>query len=241
MQRELRGRGIRISKRRSARLLRKQGLRAGKPPRRIRTTDSRHDEPIAANLLAQEFTASAPNQKWAGDITYITTEEGWLYLAVVLDLFSRRVIGWAMSARIDAQLTESALLMALVARRPSAALIMHSDRGVQYAASNYRQMLRDWSVRPSMSRTGNCYDNPVSESFFATLKKELVHHRTYCGRAEAEAEIFEYIEVFYNRVGLHSTIGYMTPAECEEHWNQQCSSDLSLDSISTQSLSTLSR
>lgn len=241
VQRELRTRGIRISKRRSARLLREQGLRASKPSRRIRTTDSRHGEPIAANLLAQDFTANAPNQKWAGDITYIPTEEGWLYLAVVLDLFSRRVIGWAMSARIDAQLTQSALLMALVARRPSAPLVMHSDRGVQYAAGDYRQMLSDWSVTPSMSRTGNCYDNAVSESFFATLKKELVHQRVYRGRAEAEADMFEYIEVFYNRVRLHSTIGYRTPAECEEHWTHQCPGDSSLDILSYQSLSILSR
>ena len=241
VQRELRSRGIRISKRRSARLLREQGLRAIKPSRRIRTTDSRHAEPIAANLLAQEFTASAPNQKWAGDITYIPTEEGWLYLAVVLDMFSRRVIGWAMSERIDTQLTRSALLMALLARRHASPLVVHSDRGVQYAAGEYRQMLQDWSVTPSMSRTGNCYDNAVSESFFATLKKELVHHRTYRGRAEAEADIFEYIEVFYNRVRLHSTIGYRTPFECEEHWNHQCSSDSSLHVSSNQSLSTLSR
>lgn len=241
VQRELRGRGIRISKRRSARLLREQGLRAGKPPRRIRTTDSQHHEPIAANLLAQDFTASAPNQKWAGDITYIPTEEGWLYLAVVLDLFSRRVIGWAMSERIDTQLTQSALLMALVARRPSTPLLVHSDRGVQYAAGDYRQMLRDWSVTPSMSRRGNCYDNAVSESFFATLKKELVHQRVYCGRAEAEADMFEYIEVFYNRVRLHSTIGYTTPVEYEANWNRTCTSESSPDSMANTSLSTLAR
>lgn len=232
VQQELRKHGIRISKRRSARLLREQGLRASKPPRRMRTTDSRHNEPIAANLLQQDFSASAPNQKWAGDITYIRTEEGWLYLAVVLDLFSRKVIGWAMSEHINAQLTQSALLMALVARRPSASLVVHSDRGVQYAAGDYRQMLQDWSVTPSMSRTGNCYDNAVSESFFATLKKELVHRRVYRGRAEAEADIFEYIEVFYNRTRLHSTIGYTTPAECEERWNHQCCSDSALDRIS---------
>jgi putative transposase len=241
VQQQLRNRGIRISKRRSARLLREQGLRASKPPRRINTTDSRHDEPIAANLLAQEFSASAPNQKWAGDITYIPTEQGWMYLAVILDLFSRRVIGWAMSDRIDAQLTQAALLMAVVARRPTSSILLHSDRGVQYAAGDYRQMLTDWSLTASMSRRGNCYDNAVSESFFASLKKELVHQAVYASRAEAEAAIFEYIEVFYNRVRLHSTIGYMTPAGYEENWNRIHTSHSALDYMLNTSLSTLAR
>jgi transposase InsO family protein len=215
----LRHRGIYISKRRTARLLSEQGLRASKAPRRrVTTTDSRHDEPIAANVLDRDFSAEAPNQKWAGDITYIRTDEGWLYLAVFLDLFSRRVIGWAMSDRIDAALTQSALAMALLARSPKGPLIVHSDRGVQYAAGDFRQMLSDWSITPSMSRKGNCYDNAVSESFFATFKVELVYQRHYRTRAEAEADIFEYIEVFYNRVRLHSTVGYVSPAEFEQKW-----------------------
>lgn len=218
VQQELRRRGIRTSKRRTARLLRQQGLSARAARRRVRTTDSRHNEPIAGNVLAREFRASAPNQKWAGDITYIPTAEGWLYLAVVLDLFSRRVIGWSMSDRIDACLTRSALRMALVGRRPSEGLIVHSDRGVQYAGGGYRQMLTSWSLRASMSRVGNCWDNAVSESFFATLKKELVHQAGYRTRAEAAASIFDYIEVFYNRVRLHSTINYTTPGDYEESW-----------------------
>ena len=146
-----------------------------------------------------------------------------------------------MSERIDAQLTQSALLMALIARRPSAPLIVHSDRGVQYAAGNYRKMLTDWSVTPSMSRRGNCYDNAVSQSFFATLKKELVHHRVYRGRAEAEADIFEYIEVFYNRLRLHSRIGYRALVEYEENWNRTCTSESSRDILSDTSLSILAR
>lgn len=175
------------------------------------TSQSRH-------LLTQDFSATEPNQKWAGDITYVRTDEGWLYLAVFLDLFSRTVIGWAMSAHINAFLTQSALSMALRQRRPDGPLIVHSDRGVQYAAGDFRQMLADWSITPSMSRKGNCYDNAVSESFFATFKKELVHLTHYRTRAEAEAEIFEYIEVFYNRTRFHSTLDYVSPVEFENNW-----------------------
>jgi transposase InsO family protein len=217
---ELRRGGCRTSKRRVARLLREQGLRATTPPRYVVTTDSRHDEPIAPNVLARDFSASAPDQKWAGDITYVRTGEGWLYLAVFLDLFSRRVIGWAMGSSLDASLAQSALAMALLARQPKGALLVHSDRGVQYAAGAFRQMLADWSITPSMSRRGNCYDNAVSESFFATLKKELVHRCRFATRAEAESAIFEFIEAFYNRSRLHSTIGYLPPVEFEQLWLQ---------------------
>jgi putative transposase len=221
--------GRHVSKRRVARLMREQGLRATAPKRRwVTTTDSRHDHPIAENLIDRDFTAPEPNQKWAGDITYIPTSEGWLYLAVFLDLFSRRVIGWSMSDRLDAELAVSALRMALRARQPTQALIVHSDRGVQYAAGDFRQMLSDWSLQPSMSRKGNCYDNAVSESFFATLKKELVHDEHYRSRDEARASIFDYIEVFYNRERLHSTIGYCSPAEYELLWNQVKSNESTL-------------
>lgn len=241
VHRELRRRGTCLSRRRTARLMREQGLRASKPSRRILTTDARHDEPIAPNVLDRDFSACAPDQKWAGDITYIRTDEGWLYLAVILDLFSRRVIGWAMSDRIDTSLTQSALVMALTARRtqqsqqsqraqgPLDQLILHSDRGVQYAAGEYRQMLADWSVTPSMSRRGNCWDNALSESFFATLKKELVHLRHYRRRRDAEIEIFEYIEVFYNRTRLHSAIDFVTPVEFEENWRRENARRLSTD------------
>ena len=217
----LRSNGHRISRRRVARLMREQGLRAVQPRRSVVTTDSRHSEPIAANVLERDFTADRPDQKWAGDITYIPTSEGWLYLAVFLDLFSRRVIGWSMSERLDAELARSALAMAIAARQPSGSVIVHSDRGVQYAAGAFRQMLQDWSMTPSMSRRGNCYDNAVSESFFATLKKELVHAERYGSRDEARSSLFEYIEVFYNRERLHSTIEYRSPVAHERLWSQQ--------------------
>ena len=197
--------------------MRQQGLKpARQRKQRPRTTDSKHRLAVAENLLQQDFSADEPNQKWAGDITYIDTSEGWLYLAVVLDLFSRRVIGWSMSDRIDCQLAHSAMLMAVQQRQPIGVLIVHSDRGVQYAAGEYQQLLADWSLTPSMSRTGNCYDNAVSESFFATLKTELVYRQFYQTRQQARLSIFEYIVIFYNRQRLHSTLGYLSPVEFEQ-------------------------
>lgn len=210
--------GRRISRKRVARLMRQRGLRASAAPRSVRTTDSRHSEPIAPNRLARDFTATAPNQKWAGDITYVWTSEGWLYLAVFLDLFSRAVIGWSMSDSLDGELARSALRMALNDRQPGGPLIVHSDRGVQYAAREFRRLLDDWSITPSMSRKGNCYDNAASESFFATLKKELVHRTSFATRAEARTAIFEYIVCYYNRERMHSTLGYATPEEFEKTW-----------------------
>jgi putative transposase len=218
IHRQLRRRGWRCSKKRVARLMRQRGLKARRRRTWVRTTDSRHALPIAKNVLNREFDAGQPNQKWAGDITYVPTSEGWLYLAVVIDLFSRRVIGWSMSNRIDQLLARSAMLMALRTRRPNGALIVHSDRGVQYAAGDYQQLLADWSVTPSMSRKGNCWDNAVSESFFATLKNELVHHEQYRTREEAQRSIFEYIEIFYNRERLHSTLNYCSPVEFEQEY-----------------------
>jgi putative transposase len=219
--RHLRRGGTRTSKRRVARLMREQNLRATAPKQYVITTDSRHDNPIAPNVLERDFTAHEPDRKWAGDITYVRTAEGWLYLAVFLDLFSRRVIGWSMSDSLDATLAQSALAMALLARAPSGSLVVHSDRGVQYAAGDFRRMLSDWSITPSMSRRGNCYDNAVSESFFATLKKELVHRERFETRADAASAIFEYIEVFYNRLRLHSTIDYVSPVEYENDWHHE--------------------
>ena len=219
--RELRDAGHRVSKHRVARLMREQGLRASIPRRHVVTTDSRHDEPIAENVLEQDFTAEAPDRKWAGDITYIRTDEGWLYLAVFIDLFSRMVVGWSMSESLSGEITRDALLMALNARVPEGRLVVHSDRGVQYAALDFRKMLKDWSITPSMSAKGNCYDNAVSESFFATLKKELVYREHYQTRSEARASIFEYIEVFYNRTRRHSTIGYVSPARYEADWHRE--------------------
>ena len=219
LQRLLRREGWRCSRKRVARLMRDRGLvTRRRSPRRPQTTDSRHPHRIAENVVNREFQATAPNQKWAGDITYISTTEGWLYLAVVIDLFSRRVIGWAMSERIDTVLVRGAMIMALTQRQPTAPLLVHSDRGVQYAAGDYQQLLKDWSLTPSMSRTGNCWDNAPSESFFATLKTELGEH--FPSRDDARASIFDFIECYYNRIRLHSSIGYLSPLEFEQQWQQ---------------------
>lgn len=214
MRAALRREGIRCSGKRVARLMREAGLAGRQPRRRCRTTDSRHTLPVAENLLARDFTAAGPGQKWVSDITYISTAEHWLYLAVVLDLYSRRVIGWSMSAHIDEALIETALEMALADGSRSEGLIFHSDRGSQYAATGIRTRLATLEIRHSMSRRGNCWDNAVSESFFGTLKQEL-EHPNFATHAEARAVLFEYIEIFYNRQRLHSSIGYMTPVEFE--------------------------
>jgi putative transposase len=194
--------------------MRQAGLHGAMPPRcSVMTTDSRHTLGVAENHLKQEFSATSVNQKWIGDITYIPTDEGWLYLATVIDLFSRRVIGWAMSDRIDQAVTLSALRMALQHRQPSPGLLHHSDRGSQYCATRYQQMLADWGAIASMSRRGNCYDNAVQESFHRSLKVECVWRARYRTRQEASQSIFEYIEVLYNRQRLHSSLGYRTPED----------------------------
>jgi transposase InsO family protein len=169
------------------------------PPRRVRTTDSRHNLPIAPNLIARDFTAAAPDRVWLADITYIPTAEGWLYLAAVMDLFSRKIVCWAMRDHMRIELVSSALTMALHQQRPGAGLIHHSDRGVQYASHDYRTALAAAGLTTSMSRKADCYDNAPMESFFHTLKTELVHHRKYQTRAEAQPDIFAFIEGFYNR------------------------------------------
>lgn len=184
-----------------------------------RTTDSDHQAPVASNTLGRDFQASLPNQKWVTDITYIATGEGWLYLAVVLDLYSRRVVGWAMADHMRLELVSDALNMALGHRRPTRGLLHHSDRGVQYASDTYQGLLTDHGFECSMSRKGDCYDNAAMESFFGTLKTELVHHERYATRDEARASIFEYIEVFYNRQRLHSTLGYQSPEAFEASLN----------------------
>lgn len=171
--------------------------------------------PVAANTLDRQFTVESPNRVWAGDLTYVWTTEGWLYLAVLLDLYSRRVIGWAMGHRLTVDLAEQALTMALANRTPTAGLLHHSDRGSQYAATSYQQLLATRGITASMSRNGNCWDNACLESFFGTLTRELVYHRRYATRNEATQDIFEYIEVFYNRRRRHSTLGYHSPAEYE--------------------------
>ena len=211
----LRAQGHRVGEHRVARLMRQAGLQAKTVTKWRVTTDSAHRFPVVANHLNRQFTVAAPNQVWAGDLTYIWTREGWLYLAVLLDLYSRAVIGWAMGARLTGDLTEHALQMALHRRQPKPGLLHHSDRGSQYAATAYQQQLRAAGISGSMSRRGNCWDNACVESFFGTLKRELIHHRQYQTREEAKQEIFEYLEVFYNRQRRHSTLGYRSPAEFE--------------------------
>jgi transposase InsO family protein len=213
---ELKAQGRGTSRGRIERLMRRHGIRAIMArPRRARTTDSRHDFPIAPNLLDRNFIAPAPNRIWLADITYIKTDQGWLYLSAVMDLYSRRIVGWAMDGHLRTELPLAALRMAIAAQRPAAGLIHHSDRGVQYASANYRKLMQSAAFQASMSRKADCYDNAPMESFFHTLKTELVHHRRYATRAEATRDIFAYIEGFYNRTRRHSAIGYLSPIEME--------------------------
>ena len=212
---ELRDRGHHVSRKRVARLMRASGLQARRKRRFRATTDSRHAHPVAPNLLEQRFEATRADEIWLADITYVPTAEGWLYLAVILDLFTRQVVGWAMDREMPQALTLRALMMALARRRPLPGLIHHSDRGSQYAATAYQNALRAHGIRCSMSRKANCFDNAPAESFFGTLKTELVHQQHYATRAAARRAIFEYMEVFYNRQRRHSALGYKSPAEFE--------------------------
>lgn len=220
--RELRAAGQRCSQKRVARLMREQGLVARRPRRSVRTTAAASTLPVAENLLARRFDVAdiaGPNLFWCSDITYLATDEGWLYLAVVLDLFSRRVVGWSMSESLAQDFVLEAFQMAVQARRPSPGLLHHSDRGSQYAGHAHRALLLDGHAVMSMSRKGNCWDNAVLESFFATLKTELTHRCRFATRAQARTAIFEYIEVFYNRDRRHSTLGYRSPVEYEQHYH----------------------
>ena len=210
---ELRAHGRRVGRKRVARLMRGMGLSARRKRRFRRTTDSAHGFPVAPNLLGRDFTAAAPDRVWLADLTYLWTAEGWLYLAVVLDLFSRRVVGWAMAEHRGHELALAALDMAIARRRPAPGLVQHSDRGRQYAAHGYRARLRAHGMLCSMSRKGDCWDNAPVESFFATLKGELVEQRDYLTRDEARADVFQYVEGWYNRRRLHSSIGYLTPEQ----------------------------
>lgn len=213
---ELQDRGILCGVHRVARLMRKHGIQARRRRHFRVTTQSNHTYPIAPNVLNRDFTAERPNQRWAGDITFIWTHEGWLYLAVILDLFSRRVVGWATSHQIDRSLTLRALAMALDSRSPLDNLLYHSDRGSQYACRDYRRELRERGIICSMSRKGDCWDNAVLESFFATLKKELIHHEEFLTRRQATRKIFGFIEGFYNTSRKHSFLGQISPAQFEE-------------------------
>jgi putative transposase len=221
LQAELREDGFPAGLGRIKRLRKKLGLRCTQVRRFTITTDSAHHLPVADNLLAQTFTATRPNQTWVTDITYIVTAEGWLYLAEIKDLYTCEVVGHAMGARMTTDLVSHAVVRAVGAKRPRAGLIHHSDRGSQYCAQDYQNQLRQFGLTPSMSRKGNCYDNAPMESFWGTLKNELVHHRRYATREQARREISEYIEMFYNRQRRHSRLGNCSPAAFAQQWARQ--------------------
>jgi transposase InsO family protein len=217
---ELQESGIGVCENTVAKYMREDGV-CVKPRRRFvpRTTNSDHEHPVAPNRLDRDFAATAPDQKWCCDLTYVFTDEGWLYLSVVIDLFSRKVVGWSMSDDLKAQGVAEALEMAIARRRPGVGLLHHSDRGVQYACALYRDLLAGHGIACSMSRPGNCYDNAVTESFFGTVKSELVNRTRYRTREEARASIFEWIECWYNRRRRHSSLGYLSPEAFEAQFN----------------------
>jgi putative transposase len=210
---ELKSRGMPCSKNTVAKIMRTEGIRAKTKKRFKATTNSKHNRPVAENVLDRKFQPAEAKQAWTADITYVLTREGWLYLAAVEDLRTRKIVGWSMSPRMTSDLVVDALRMAIDRELPGQGLIAHSDRGSQYASEAYQRLLQENEITCSMSRQGNCWDNAPMESFFATLKKELVHHEDYQTRDEARSSIFEYIEVFYNRRRRHSAIGYLTPEQ----------------------------
>jgi putative transposase len=217
---ELRRRGYRVGRNRVARLMRESKLGRRVKKRFRSTTDSKHGLPVAENLLQRKFTVTGPNVVWASDLSYVSTVEGWLYLCVILDLYSRKVIGWAMGRRMTSDLMIQAFIMACMRRKPPEGVIFHSDRGSQYCSDAFRRCLSMHRMRQSMSRVGDPWDNAPVESFFKTLKSELCGDRAFSVRSEARAAIFEYLEVFYNRQRLHSTLGYRTPEEYERYFEQ---------------------
>jgi putative transposase len=218
MHAELRGRGHRVGKARVERLMGAHGIRGRHKRRWKATTASGHKLPVAANRVARDFSPAGPDQTWGADITYIATDEGWLYLAVVLDFFNREIVGWSLKERLTSDLATDALTMAWFRRRPHAGPLHHSDRGVQYASAAFQAKLADYGMRCSMSRKGNCWDNAPTESFFNSLKNERIHGSRYRTRADAKADVFEYIEMFYNRVRRHSTLGQVSPERYMQDW-----------------------
>jgi transposase InsO family protein len=212
---ELKDRKKQVSKNRVARLMHENNIKAKQKRKYKATTNSNHNHPVNPNLLQRKFDAEAPNQKWLADITFIPTREGWLYLAAILDLYSKMIVGWSMSSRMTEKLVLNALQMAVGRRHPQPGLIHHSDQGCQYASNNYQQKLKSYGMIGSMSRKGNCWDNSPMESWFHSLKTELVMHRDYQTKTQAKADIFEYTEVFYNRSRRHSSLGYMNPEQYE--------------------------
>jgi transposase InsO family protein len=221
--RALQAQGVICSENRVARLMRRRGLKAKQSKCYKVTTKRNKAHAVAPNLLKRDFVANRPNQKWLTDITYIPTQEGWLYLAVVLDLFSRRIVGWAMSDRMTSDLTMNALKMAVRQRQPDSNLIHHSDQGSQYTDGKYQQLLKDWGMQVSMNGVGSWYDNAPTESFIGSLKSEWAHRHTYRTRDEGRGDIFYYIEAFYNRRRLHSSLGYLSPEAYELLHHQQLS------------------
>jgi len=219
---ELRDRGRRVGKNRVAKRMRKAGLRSKIRRKYKVTTNSKHNFAVAPNLLERNFTAPAPDKVWVSDITYLATRTGWLYLTVIIDVFSRMVVGWALSSSLSHEMVIAALKRAIQRRRPAKGLIFHSDRGVQYACNDFRKQLSKYEFIQSMSRKGDCWDNAVAESFFGVLKTELVYHERYEDHQDTLHSIFEYIEVFYNRQRRHSTIGYLCPSEYEKQKLKLC-------------------
>ena len=218
---QLKEEGLSCSRKRVAKLMKKAGIKAKMNKKFKKTTNSNPKAFVAPNLLQQEFKAEEPNQKWVADLTYIATEEGWLYVATVLDLFSRKIIGLAMSERMTTDLVIQALRQALIHRKPSTTLMHHSDKGSQYTSKKFLSLLKTNNITPSMSGTGNCFDNAAMESFYHTLKTEHVYFETYKTRQQARQSIFEYVEVFYNRKRRHSTLGYCSPVKFEENLAKQ--------------------
>jgi transposase InsO family protein len=219
MTAELNARGHECTENTVAHLMKTHGIRAKAVRRFVRTTDSRHSLPVADNLLGRDFDPGRPNAAWSADITYIPTADGWLYLAVVEDLFSRMIVGWSMDGTMASRLVVDALDMAVRRRLPEGGLLAHSDQGSQYASDHYQRLLARHGITCSMSRVAQCWDNAPVESFFASLKRELVHHERYTTREQAKASIFEYVEAFYNRVRRHSSLGYVSPEEFERTHN----------------------
>jgi len=218
---ELKEQAIACSEKRVARLMRAANLKAVLAKRFVVTTDSNHALPVAQNLLDRQFEVEHPNRVWTADISYVWTSDGWLYLAVVLDLFSRRIVGWAMGTTLERSLVLSALEMALLGRQPASGLLCHSDRGSQYASLDYQKALSDAGIVCSMSRRGNCWDNAPTESFFATLKRELVHRTRFTSHSEARGAIFAWIATWYNRKRRHSSLGYLSPEAFERQHQQE--------------------
>jgi putative transposase len=221
MVRELRERGFSASKERVERLMRENGIRARHKRRFKVTTDSKHGLPVAPNLLDRNFTPTGPDQVYSSDITYLWTDEGWLYLAIVMDLFNREVIGWSLKPRMTTDIVLDALTMAWFRRRPAPGVMHHSDRGSQYASQAFQAKLREFGMTCSMSRKGNCWDNAPTESWFNSFKNERVHGMRYATHAEMKSMTFEYIEIFYNRKRQHSTLGYRSPVQFMERWHRE--------------------